>query len=275
MAANGNDTVHGRKAWKAWNVPGNLTMAAATVVLLATAGPSGAGAFSIDTSKMVGFKVVTADDDRMSARDMVVIEYSGSIAYPMAENLRAIWDQVREAGRFEKVVLRLNSAGGDGAQGEEVVGLLAEIRDEATFVTLVGDNDLCASMCIGVFVQGEQRYASPASSWMFHGASVWMSNIPDPILTARYLDLFRARGVGEPSSTTWPRTTTFQCLADTGSRGPSWHGSPTSSPTYCPTGGRPIPSRDCLPWCGAASDCGGRRPSGRQARRFVPRRGIG
>jgi hypothetical protein len=114
----------------------------------------------------------------------------------MAENLRAIWLEIQEADRLNEVVLRVDRNGGDGSVGEEVVGLLAEIREKVTLETLVGDNDLCASMCIGVFAQGERRFASPASSWMFHGASTRMSNIPDPALTARYFSLFSAREVG-------------------------------------------------------------------------------
>jgi hypothetical protein len=156
----------------------------------------GAEPFEMDTSGMAGFEVVSSEDGRVSDRDMVVIEYSGPIAYPMAENLRAIWIGIQQAERFNRVVLRLDSAGGDGSVGEEVVGLLAEIRDKVALDTLVGDNDLCASMCIGVFAQGERRFASPASSWMFHGASTRMSNTPDPALTARYFGLFRAREVG-------------------------------------------------------------------------------
>jgi ATP-dependent protease ClpP protease subunit len=152
--------------------------------------------FEMDTSGMVGFEVVSSEDGRVSDRDMVVIEYSGPIAYPMAENLRAIWIEIQQAERFNRVVLRLNSAGGDGSVGEQVVALLAEIRAKVVLDTLVEDNDLCASMCIGVFAQGERRFASPASSWMFHGASARMSNVPDPALTARYFSLFGAQGVG-------------------------------------------------------------------------------
>jgi ATP-dependent protease ClpP protease subunit len=156
----------------------------------------GAERFEMDTSGMVGFEVVNSEDGRMRDRDMVVIEYSGPIAYPMAENLRTIWIGIQQAERFNRVVLRLDSAGGDGSVGEEVVGLLAEIRKKVALDTLVGDNGLCASMCIGVFAQGERRFASPASSWMFHGASARMSNVPDPSLTARYFSLFSARGIG-------------------------------------------------------------------------------
>jgi hypothetical protein len=149
----------------------------------------------IDTSEMPGFTVVTAEDGRMTARHMIVVEYEGRIAYPMAESLRAIWDRVRSSGRFNRFVLRLDSAGGVGSHGEEVIAILEEIRSEITLDTLVADNDLCASMCVGLFVQGESRFASPASAWMFHGASSYMSNLPNAELTARYFELFRDRAI--------------------------------------------------------------------------------
>jgi hypothetical protein len=164
------------------------------VALAATPAPA-AERFALDTSGMAGFAVVTAEDGMMTAGDMVVVEYEGPIAYPMAENLHTIWEHVARDGRFRKFVLRLDSAGGNGDHGEEVVAVLARIRAGAELVTLVADNDLCASMCVGIFVQGEKRYASPASSWMFHGASSYLSNTPDPALTARYFDLFRARDI--------------------------------------------------------------------------------
>jgi len=167
--------------------------AAAAILCSSTA--LGAEPFAIDTSQMPGFTVVTAEDGRMSAWDMVVVEYEGPIAYPMAESLRAIWDHVRSTGRFNRFVLRLNSAGGVGLHGEDVITILDEIRDEATLDTLVADNDLCASMCVGIFVQGENRFASPASAWMFHGASSYMSNQPNAELTARYFDLFHDRAI--------------------------------------------------------------------------------
>lgn len=50
-------------------------------------------------------------------------------------------------------------------------------------------------MCIAIYVQGETRYASPASSWMFHGASRFMSNIPSLSRTKQYFDLLNDRAI--------------------------------------------------------------------------------
>jgi hypothetical protein len=154
-----------------------------------------AGASTIDTSVMAGFTLVLPESGRLPDPDMVVIEYRGPVAFPMAENLRAIWEDVRATGRFRTVVLRLDSPGGSGAHGSAVVDLLGEMRREIALTTLVGDGDLCASMCIGLFIQGDRRYASPASAFMFHGASRQLSNIPDPVLTERYIEFFRDRAI--------------------------------------------------------------------------------
>ena len=186
--------VTGLSKWTRFTITDTLRFFG-VAALLCSSTALGAERFAIDTSGMPGFTVVTAEDGRMSAWDMVVVEYEGPIAYPMAENLRAIWEQVQPSGRFARLVLRLNSAGGVGLHGDEVIAILDEIRDEVTLNTLVSDNDLCASMCVGIFIQGETRFASPASAWMFHGASSYMSNLPNPELTARYFDLFRDRAV--------------------------------------------------------------------------------
>lgn len=152
--------------------------------------------FPIDTTQMPGFEVLTAEDGAMEATDVVVVKYDGPIVSPMADGLRAIWDEVAKAPRFETVVLRLNSPGGIDAAGDDVIAILREIRERVKLVTLVGEHDLCASMCVPLFIQGEKRWASPASSWMFHGASHHLSNIPSLSMTMRYVDHFRNRNIG-------------------------------------------------------------------------------
>ena len=78
---------------------------------------------------MVGFKVLTAEGGAKVAANAVVVTYEGPIAYPMAENLRAIWDEVSKRPGLEKVILRLNSPGGSDVHGLEVIGILKEIRE--------------------------------------------------------------------------------------------------------------------------------------------------
>lgn len=175
-------------------------VAALQIVLCATiamASSVHAETFNVDRSQMSGFEILTADDGAMEATNMVVVKYDGDIAPPMATSLRAIWDEVRRRSRFDRFVLRLNSPGGVDTHGVEVIEILAEIRERMTLVTLVAEHDLCASMCIALFVQGETRYASPASAWMFHGASAYPGSPPSLGMTMRYFELFRERNIDE------------------------------------------------------------------------------
>jgi hypothetical protein len=168
---------------------------AACAFLVAAAASAAAHPFAFDTAKMVGFKVLTAEDGALTADDMVVIEYEGPIVFPMAENLGAIWTEIRKQARFRRVVLRLNSPGGTDLHGLEVISVLRDMRRQIRLITLVNEHDLCASMCVPIFLQGELRYAGPATSWMFHGAAKGLSNIPSLPATERYFDLFKERGI--------------------------------------------------------------------------------
>jgi hypothetical protein len=153
--------------------------------------------FALDDAGMTGFRVLTAEDGAFEPADLVVIEYSGSIASPMAQNLRAIWREIEASSRFRRVLLRLNSPGGSDLHGAEVIDVLSEMREHVALSTVVEQGEVCASMCIAVYIQGDTRYASPASAWMFHGASRAMSNIPSLSLTMGFFDLFRLRGIDE------------------------------------------------------------------------------
>jgi hypothetical protein len=167
----------------------------AGALLLAEVPAVNAHPFPFDTSKMIGFKVLTAEDDAMSAQDLVVIEYSGPIVFPMAENLREIWNEIKKDSRFQRVALRLNSPGGTDLHGLDVINVLREIRATVQLMTVVNEHDLCASMCVPIYLQGDVRYAGPATSWMFHGAAKGLSNIPVREPTLRYFDLFKDRGI--------------------------------------------------------------------------------
>jgi hypothetical protein len=167
----------------------------AAVLLLAPAPASEAHPLALDVSRMPGFKVLTAEDGVVDARNLAIIEYDGPIISPMAKNLRAIWNEIAKDSRFERVVLRLNSRGGTDLHGKKVIEVLAAIRERVALTTLVGENDLCASMCIALYIQGDKRFASPASTWMFHGASNALNNIPSLSMTTRYFDLFKERDI--------------------------------------------------------------------------------
>ncbi len=168
-----------------------------TLLSVATAQVASAEAelFAFDTSKMSGFDVLTSSDGVVSDPKTVVVKYSGPIIAAMAVDLRVIWREIDRQNRFDKVVLRLNSPGGIDTEGMEVIAILAEMRRTVSLVTVVAERDLCASMCVAIFIQGDSRYASPASSWMFHGASTRRGGVPNPVMTRNHFNLFRDRGI--------------------------------------------------------------------------------
>lgn len=173
----------------------SLVLAVVVGLLVAGADSAQTEGLVIETSGMAGFAVLTPESGAKVAPNTVVVTYSGLIVSPMATNLRAIWSEVGKRQNLEKLILRLDSPGGVDTTGMEVVDLLEEIRVGVTLVTWVAASDLCASMCVGVFIQGDKRVASPASSWMFHGASKSPSGVPSLSMTMRYFDLFRNRGI--------------------------------------------------------------------------------
>jgi hypothetical protein len=70
-----------------------------------------------------------------------------------------------------RVVLFLNSAGGQVEEGDRVIQILNEAKQTHRLITQVLDGNLCASMCIPIFLQGDDRFAARASNWIFHEAT--------------------------------------------------------------------------------------------------------
>jgi hypothetical protein len=97
------------------------------------------------------------------------IAWSGAIAPGMADYLRTALDKYGAASH--RVVLFLNSAGGQVDEGARVIHLLDGIKPTHPLITAVLDGSLCASMCIPVFLQGDDRLASRTSQWIFHEAA--------------------------------------------------------------------------------------------------------
>src|SRR4029077_6748174 len=69
---------------------------------------------------------------------------------------------------LNRVVLFLDSAGGKVDDGDRVIEVLNEIKLRHQLITVVPHGKLCASMCIPIFLQGEDRIAARASIWLFH-----------------------------------------------------------------------------------------------------------
>jgi ATP-dependent protease ClpP protease subunit len=102
------------------------------------------------------------------------IDWSGPIVATMADDLRAALGKYGAVS--QRVVLFLDSAGGQVEHGDRVIELLNEIKLRHRLITVVPHGRLCASMCIPIFLQGEDRLAARATVWIFHEAAQRQAN---------------------------------------------------------------------------------------------------
>jgi hypothetical protein len=102
------------------------------------------------------------------------IEWSGLIVAGVADELRA--SVAKYGTALKRVVLFLDSAGGQVDEGDRVIAVLNEIKQGHRLATVVPHGKLCASMCIPIFLQGDDRFAARASLWIFHEASQPQAN---------------------------------------------------------------------------------------------------
>ncbi|MCB1486496.1 MAG: hypothetical protein KDJ88_03445 [Bauldia sp.] len=140
-------------------------------------------------------EALTRADNPTIRPDTLVIRLVGRIDVATATEIATAWSE-RPDG-ISRLLLDIESPGGSLAATEDVIRALAAIREQARIDTLVRHGAMCASACVAVFMQGEDRAAGGASVWMFHGVCYADSNIPSLAQTGRFLDLLREAGASE------------------------------------------------------------------------------
>ena len=130
--------------------------------------------------------------ERIDEGDVTAIAMTGAILPPMAADLAAL---LRAVPRDRRVILDLDSAGGEMDEGKKVIALIQKERERRHVDTLVWYGHLCASMCIPIYLQGEKRHAAALSVWMFHPAHKEHSPFPSVAATAAVLGDMVAYGM--------------------------------------------------------------------------------
>jgi len=126
-------------------------------------------ALTFDVSVYMGKGKLTVETAPGADRT-VVLRWRGSIEPPMLAKLEEAFRENRN--RADRFVLSLSSPGGSVAHGTAVIRLLRDIRRSHRLDTVLEGNNTCASMCVPVYLQGEERRASRRSRWMFHEVSL-------------------------------------------------------------------------------------------------------
>jgi hypothetical protein len=141
-----------------------------------------------------GLEIFTHEDQDTIGKDAAGLRFAGQITAALATALeKVLLDNGKP--RFARLMLELDSEGGELDAVEKVVAVLQKVQTVATLSTRVMDGKVCASGCVAVFMTGKERKASTASVWVFHGACSLNTNVPSMAATSRYLDLLTNLGV--------------------------------------------------------------------------------
>ncbi|MFN3960135.1 MAG: ATP-dependent Clp protease proteolytic subunit [Parvularculaceae bacterium] len=96
----------------------------------------------------------------------VVLRWEGPVAAPMAHRLRAAFETAK--GGTERIIVELSSPGGALIEGRAVIEEIGRMKKTHAVAARVRDGEICASMCVPVFLAGETRIAGPESRFLFH-----------------------------------------------------------------------------------------------------------
>jgi ATP-dependent protease ClpP protease subunit len=104
-----------------------------------------------------------------SAKNTLVMSWHGEVNQSMTDQIsEAIERYQSQAERFK---LQLNSGGGVVREGERLIQVLQRLRQTHELVTEVDRGGTCGSMCVFIYVQGNQRIGALSSTWLFHEVS--------------------------------------------------------------------------------------------------------
>ena len=96
----------------------------------------------------------------------LVFTWRNDVEAPMAKRFEEAWREWR--GEGSRIVIDLHSPGGAIAEGEQVIRVIDRMRETHIVDTRVGSRRACFSMCVPIFLQGEQRIAAANARFMFH-----------------------------------------------------------------------------------------------------------
>jgi hypothetical protein len=112
-------------------------------------------------------------EDAAVKKGMLYLKWIGTVRYEMHKRIAEKFDEVKD--KTVAVVLVLSSCGGNADAEEKTIHVLKRIKKTHILFTMVGRGSLCASACVGIFLQGKHRDAALTSSWGFHEPSLQSS----------------------------------------------------------------------------------------------------
>jgi ATP-dependent protease ClpP protease subunit len=96
----------------------------------------------------------------------IVVIWNGAVEAPMHDQLEATFAHYENDPR--QIVLALNSPGGSVQHGRDVMRLIHKVSHDRAIDTHVDAGNICASMCVPIYLVGAERSAHKAAKFMFH-----------------------------------------------------------------------------------------------------------
>ncbi|GJL93220.1 ATP-dependent Clp protease proteolytic subunit [Hyphococcus sp.] len=179
------------------------------LMLVATLAMLGAAAFIMARNEELIFRdkgelTVTRD---ANDPDTLVFIWRDKVEAPMARRFEEAWREWGNKGN--RVIIDLHSPGGDIAEGAEVIRVIERMKRTHIVDTRVRSRRACYSMCVPIYLHGEERYAAANARFMFHepsaydfytGERVKQPKFERDMLTKRYFNIYF---VNSPITPAW------------------------------------------------------------------------
>lgn len=108
----------------------------------------------------------------ISERDgAVVLAWAHGVEAPMAERFAAAFAEWKD--RTDRFVIDLDSNGGAIVEGRLVIAEIEKMQATHEVDTYVGAGAVCLSMCVPIYLRGDERTAAPSAIFMFHEPSTY------------------------------------------------------------------------------------------------------
>lgn len=98
--------------------------------------------------------------------ETLIFTWRAQVEAPMARRFEEAWREWGDTG--SRIIIDLHSPGGAVAEGEQVIRTIDRMKRTHIVDTRVRGRRACYSMCVPIFLQGEERYAAPNARFMFH-----------------------------------------------------------------------------------------------------------
>lgn len=139
--------------------------------------------------------VLTRKENASIAADTLVVRIRGPILPPVTRRFNeAMASSIPDP---KTVIVDIDSDGGTLDEAERLAAALHALRDRYDLKTFVRHGGHCLSACVLVFLEGEERIAGSASSWLFHGVCHRYRDRPSPKETQRFIDLMMRSGINK------------------------------------------------------------------------------